>query len=259
MANLTLECPWRTPERILAFGVQGTGKSYSLLTIARQIPTATFHVIDTDMSESYNRSLDMTFTDLTNVIVYRADPDDFMDMYRTLERVVKLVKPNDWLVFDGLTVAWSAVQSWYFTNRYGVDEDEFFMQAKKGQVEDEAAAWPIINKRYFKLTSLLFRANCHLYLTAESSALGKKEEADTAKRYGPHGVKPTGQKRLGHMPNTVLLFSKTRNGMWQMTTVKDRDRVEMESQPFTDFGKEYLRGVAGWKIKPCKAEDRVVV
>jgi len=259
MANLTLECPWRTPERILTFGTQGTGKSYALLTIAQQIPTATFHVIDTDMSESYNRALDMTFTELTNVVVHRADPDDFMDIYRTLEKVVPLVKKDDWLVIDGLTVAWAAVQSWYFTNAYGIDEDEFFMKQKKGQIEEDGANWTVINKRYFKLTSLLFRTLGHVYITAESTQLGKREESDTQKRYQAFGVKPAGQKRLGHMPNTVLLFTKQRTGMWQMSTVKDRDRPEMNSQPFVDFGKEYLRGVAGWKLKPCKAEDRVVV
>jgi len=255
--TLTLESPWRTPERIMTFGTQGTGKSFALLTIARRIPTATFHVIDTDMSESYNRALDMTFTDLTNVIVHRADPDDFMDMYNTAKRVAAMVKPGDWLVVDGLTVAWAAVQSWFFTNAYGVDEDEFFMKLKKGQIEEDGANWTVINKRYFKLTHEIFKTAGHLYITAESTPLGKKEESETQKRFGAFGVKPAGQKRLGHMPNTVLLFTKMRTGMYQMSTVKDRDRMEMAGQPFGDFGVDYLVNVAGWKRKP--ASDEMIV
>jgi len=256
---LTLESPWRTPERIMTFGTQGTGKSFALLTIARRIPTATFHVIDTDMSESYNRALDMTFTDLTNVIVHRADPDDFMDMYNTAKKVAAMVKPGDWLVVDGLTVAWAAVQSWFFTNAYGVDEDEFFMKLKKGQIEEDGANWTVINKRYFKLTHEIFKTAGHLYITAESTPLGKKEESETQKRFGAFGVKPAGQKRLGHMPNTVLLFTKMRTGMYQMSTVKDRDRMEMAGQPFGDFGVDYLVNVAGWKRKPASDESIVRV
>ena len=256
---LTLESPWRTPERILTFGTQGTGKSFALLSVARRIPTATFYVIDTDMSESYNRALDMTFTDLTNVKVFRADPDDFMDIYNTTKRVAAMAKPGDWLVVDGLTVAWAAVQSWYFTNRYGVDEDEFFMMAKKGQIEDDGANWTIINKRYFKLTHEIFKTQGHLYITAESTTLGKKEEAETQKRFGAFGVKPAGQKRLGHMTNTVLLFSKMRAGVYQMSTVKDRDRAEMAGLPFGDFAVDYLVNVAGWKRRPASDESIVRV
>lgn len=254
---LTLESPWRTPERILTFGTQGTGKSHALLTIARLIPSATFHVIDADMSESYARALDMEFTDLTNVVVHRVDPDDFTNQLKTLESVAPKVQKNDWLVFDSVSVPWPAVQAWYFTNRYGMDEDEFFMAAKKGQVEDDGANWTVINKRYFKLTSLLFRTQGHLYLTAEAKVLGKKEEADTQKRFGSVGAKPSGQKSLGHMPNTVLYFEKMRTGMWQMTTVKDRNRVELARQPFQDFGREYLLGVAGWKRRPV-ADEMIV-
>jgi len=70
-------------------------------------------------------------------------------------------------------------------------------------------------------------------------------------------VKPAGQKRLGHMPNTVLLFTKQRTGMYQMSTVKDRDRAEMAGQPFGDFGVDYLVNVAGWKRRPA-TEDQIV-
>ena len=44
-----------------------------------------------------------------------------------------------------------------------------------------------------------------------------------------------------------------------MSTVKDRDGMEMAGQPFGDFGVDYLVNVAGWKRKPASDESIVRV
>lgn len=264
---LTLESPWRTPERILVYGSQGTGKSEGILSVARRCPGATFHVIDSDVSESYNRALDTTYADLTNVAVHRVDPDDFMDQFHTAEKVATEVGPQDWFVVDSMTTPWPAVQSWFITQVHGLEEDDYFLEVRKAKKEANAKKgtplapfegfmdWPVINKRYNRFTAIVFKVKGHLYLTAEAAKISDMDDRETKQLFGSDGVKPAGQKRLGYMPSTVLLAGKTRMGEYQLTTVKDRNRVELEHETIGDFATDYLVKVAGWKKRPMKAAE----
>lgn len=263
---VTLESPWRTPERILVYGPQGVGKSEGLLSIARRIPTATFHVIDSDVSESYNRALDTTYSDLSNVEVHRVEFDDFMDMFKTVEQVAPRVAEGDWLVVDSMTVPWSAVQSWFITQVHGMEEDDYFLEVRKAKKEANARKgtplapfegfmdWPVINKRYNRFTSLVFKTKGHLYITAEAAAITDMDDRETKQLFGSDGVKPAGQKRLGHMPSTVLLAGRTRADEYQLTTIKDRNREKLEREPVETFADGYLKKIAGWKTKPVRQE-----
>ncbi len=264
---ISYNTPIRSRERILGFGVGGVGKSTMTLSIARMLPNRHFHVIDNDVSPSYNRALDSEFSDVKNVTVYETDPDDWEDGLSTVERVAPTVEYDDWFTFDSMTSPWSAVQSWFIEKLHGESDDEYFFRVRKEVEEHNQRAknssgmkelksanpfegfmdWPAINKQYFKLTKAIFRCRGHVILTAEMDKTGDKEDDEIKGLFGPYGVKPRGQKKLGHQTHTVLLMTKTRQGNWQMTTIKDRSRGEMLNQPFEDFGKDYLRGVAGWR------------
>ncbi len=267
---IMLECPWRTPERILSYGGQGSGKSNAILTVARRCPQSTFYVIDADMSESYNRALDMEFPDLKNVVVLRVPPDDFMQLLWTVMAVRPLIGRDDWLVVDSMTVPWASVQSWFIDHFFDMNDDDYFVAVRQEKLDAEAKKgtplaqfegfmdWPVINKRYFRLTSEMYKCKGHLYITAEGGPISKDDDKNVRDLFGGFGVKPNGQKGLGFGPHTVMLLSQRRSG-YEMTTVKDRNREKVTDQPFVDFSKDYLQTMAGWKLKPSGDREMVVV
>lgn len=246
-------------ERILTFGVQGTGKSNAILTVAKRCPENTFYVVDND--DSYERLLAEDYPDLTNVKVEQ--PDDWEEHLEVIEGFSREMDADDWLVVDLLTEPWDLVQDWFTDKVFHKDIEEYFLEvriakqrakAESGKDKKSLGAmdgwmdWPVINKQYRKLSKLLINRPGHLYCTAELSPITKEEDdKDIRGMFGPYGVKPKGQKRMGHMMQTVLLLGKDRAGTYTMTTVKDRGREEMEDEEYTDFAKDYLMGIAGWR------------
>jgi hypothetical protein len=87
----------------------------------------------------------------------------------------------------------------------------------------------------------------HVLLTAEQDSIGDRDDKKLQQLYGTYGVKPKGQKALGHTTHTVLWLKKNRTGEYALTTVKDRGRDDQEDMVIADFGKDYLMKVAGWR------------
>lgn len=268
--------PFNSRERILTFGVQGTGKSHAILTVARMTPDSTFYVIDTDYSESYEVALETEFADLANVQVIKVGYDNWKDQLAAIETVRQQCDRDDWLIFDTVSCTWDAVQKWYMEEIFEQGADEYFMEVRKqkeaqkrkaeggrdgGGKKESAKAlgalegwmdWPVINAQYSPLYARLTSMPCHLYLTAEQAQTGGDDDREVKAMFGPYGVKPRGQKRLGHVPRTVLWMTKSRAGEYSVTTIKDRNRVEMEDLEYEDFAKDYLVKIGGWKKKYVK-------
>lgn len=271
-----------TRERILGFGVQGVGKSNNILTLARRCPTDTFWVVDNDYN-SYMRLLETDFVDIAqrppivaepprykdvqvqvvgNVVIFDLDVDAWEPYTPIIGQVVRTQKRDDWLVVDSMTPTWDAVQGWFSEKVFDKGIEDYFLEvriakekAKKDKDPSTLGAfegwidWPVINKQYSAFYSVLLKCPGHIYMTAETSKIEKDEAKEVKGMFGSYGVKPKGQKRLGHIPMTVLLLSKDRAGSWYMTTVKDRGRRELVNEPVTDFAVDYMMKVAGWQMK----------
>lgn len=265
---MTLQPKLTARERILVYGQEGTGKTAGILSVARYCPEVRFRVYDSDYS--YARLLETHFEDvyeIGNVEVFDPEVDgDPDDPWGTLTDWVKAVReaaePNDWCVIDSVSPAWDDVQAWYSENIFGKDIADYFMEkraerqkaagkdkkAERGGMLDGDNDWGVINKEYSrKFANLLLRMPCHVYLTAETSKLGNREDKEVADLYDRWGIRPKGQKRTGHIMQTVLLCQKNRRGAWSLTTVKDRGRDEMDKLEIEDcFALDYLVEVAGW-------------
>lgn len=255
-------------ERILGFGVGGTGKSAALLSIARKCPENAFYVVDTDVG-SYDRLLATQYTDVAAVgNVHIHDPEDWDEALSMVNEASRVMGRDDWLGFDMMTQTWDWVQEWFSENVFGQDIGDYFLEVRQAKQEmrnkgkkDEGGGrdkkslgalegwmdWPVINKQYNKIYRALLRCPGHVYLAAEQTKVGDDDDKDTKDLLGPYGVKPKGQKRLPHIPHTVLMFTKTRIGEFQLTTIKDRGRPELERASFEDFARDYLMRVAGWR------------
>ena len=262
----TLRPPINPREFILTFGVGGTGKSTALLEIARMCPTDTFHVIDSEL-QNYNRLLATAFTDLSNVIVYPAE--DWDDWVKLIPQINAEMGRDDWLGVDFATPTWDAVQAWFVEQIHGQDIDEWFVakrlqnqrlkdsasKSKDGKEVKGFAAlagsdgdWQVINKVYFKhFYNALLRCPGHVYMTAEQAEIDKNDDKEVKAAYGPYSIKPKGQKKLGHVPMTSIWLTKARASRYNMTTIKDRGRVEVEDEPLENFAQDYLIEIAGWK------------
>lgn len=254
--------PENQPERILGIGAPGTGKTHALFTILEMLPDVRGHVVDTDESANWSRMIYGTSLQ-ERVTVYRAEPDDWEAQLELTEEATAACKPGDWFGFDSMTHPWAAVQEWFIEQVQGTDIADYFMQVRMQKAEakekkkslgalDGWMDWPVINKQYRKLLKIIRSCDGHVYLTAEAARVGDDDDKDVRLTFGPYGVKPAGQKRLGFFPHTAVLFSKSRSGEYALTTIKDRNRgelkpVELEDKKIESFGKDYLRDVAGWK------------
>jgi len=248
----------RLLERILLFGPAGSGKSTAAASIASMAAKtksdARFHVVDTDLA--WDRMLIEGYPDLSNVDVHVAL--EWPEYKQSLTKIRSVIRPNDWVVVDLVSNAWETVQAYFTEQVFDSDIGDYFLQVRKelktGKKSLEAFSgwvdWSVINAMYKTwVNDLLFKTRANVICMAK---MGKvhAEQDDKATRllFGPHGVKPEGQKALAYQFHTVLLTGEPRTGEYTLTTVKDRERVQLEKTPVKKFALDYLVKVGGWRL-----------
>lgn len=262
-------------ERILAFGKEGSSKTYQWLCVAeylfRENPSSApqFWVLSTD--DSVPRMLTKRFAPLDadkggNVHVF--DAYDWEDYLKGQAWMLEHTNPErgDWLVVDLVDSAWKSVTE-YFTRRvWEEDIGEYFLKVRKQMADKEGTEksaksksalktfdgwkdWSVINKLYDSwINPILYKSRSNLWMCAKVSGISKDEDADTRDLYGPYGVKPAGQKDLGYQMHTVFLFSQgDKLNTWTFSTVKDRERKMFDHNPLMDIVKQYFIPVVGWE------------
>jgi hypothetical protein len=262
------------PERILAFGPAGSGKTTNLLNIARfSVRThspARFYVGDSDfaMDRMISGYPEIPFA-IHNDPQYPVTPETRLVIYPLYswpdyERFgadVKLhAKPGDWVSIDFISTAWSEVQDNFAMQVFHRDLADYFLSVRKTLDKDSKSLgalegwvdWQVINAMYKKWANqLLYRGRYHLYATAKSDNLSSDrnptEDRQTRALFARYQVKPVGQKDLPYQFHTLLLtgqMSDTRT----LTTVKDRERTEVSGLEVKNFTTDYLVNVAGWSL-----------
>jgi hypothetical protein len=264
----TLHSPFRSRERIMAFGHEGSGKSSGILSIARRSPDAKFWVIDND--NAYDRLLETEFTDVWNMenVLFAGEHfgkrplNDWDNVVGAIKYATDNMDRDDWLVIDMVSKLWSVVQEAFIDKVFDRDIDDYFMHIRqlKAKAGDDKKAlgamdgwkdWPVINSMYSqRVADKLLNCPGHLYVVAESQKISDEDDKGIRDLYGPFGVKPAGQKRSGHIMQTVMFFTKnSRTQEYKMSTIKDRGRAMWTDDVFQDFAIDYLVNTAGWEVK----------
>lgn len=261
-------------ERILAIGITGSGKSYQWLRMAEVLkPTgATFRCLDTDNAIPY-----MLETQFPHLLPANGGNVHVHSAYSWPEYKAGIVwlrkepiKDNDWLVVDMADDAWNTVQGYFVGEVFQEDIGDYFLhvrqelQARGGKSKvgkGEATSimpeglsgwidWVVINKLYEDwIKPIVYQIPCHVYATAKVERLDKgSKDTEMMALFGDTGVRPAGQKRLGHQMHTVVLMIPGAD-KWFITTLKDRaGRQYFKKAPLVSFYHQYLVAKAHWLI-----------
>lgn len=255
------------PERILVYGIHGSGKTNMWLQIAAASdPDVTFHTIDTD--NGVVRSMSRDFAHLTNVSVTTVQ--GFYDYVTWAKELDKIIKPGDWIVPDMASTAYNAAADFYLQRKYGKtrQEIEFEHEMEKmlnAEVKAGAPAiapddWVMIRNLFLNwwegmvVKGLSVKHGAHIFATAEAKQVMEHYEAKNPDQtilrdYKDLKFKPDGHKSLAHRVHTVAMTNRTGNGtetdnFW-FIPVKDRQR-DMSNLIVGNFVDDYLVGRAGW-------------
>lgn len=251
----------RLLERILVFGPAGSGKSTAAASIASMAAKtksdARFHVIDTDLA--WDRMLVEGYGDLANVDVHVAL--EWPEYKAALAKIRSVVRPNDWVVVDLVSNAWETVQSYFTEQVFDQDIGDYFLQVRKelktGKKSLEAFSgwvdWSVINAMYKTwINDLLFKTRANVICMAKMAKVyAEQDDKATRLLFGQHGVKPEGQKSLPYQFHSVLLTGERKvdeRTEYLLTTVKDRERVQLDKVAVKKFALDYLVKVGGWRL-----------
>lgn len=246
---MIVHSPHQSRERILAFGGYGAGKTWNYFDIARHTPDGVrFWVIDTDMttlpfleSEEFG-GLESRFE------VF--EPFTWPEYMDAIKRIRGEAGRDDWIVVDMMHKPWEEVQNHFAEEVYGTDLGDYWtsylkaLQEKDGRGSksafDGTTDWQAIKKMYAQFTGNLLRVKGHLYLAAPEKKVNEQFDGDV---YSDGGMKPDCEKSTGHMTRTVLRMKRQR-----VTTVKDRQRGEIQGAKVNSFALDYLVAKGGWQV-----------
>jgi hypothetical protein len=209
-----------------------------------------------------------------NIVLYHSHGGGYLAHEAAVGIAFDRAERDDWVIIDSMTWLWDDILPWYIKKVYGEDLPDFMIQAriedvKAGKTSAAQGAtagqdrtvidWNFINPRWNKhIAGRIVNAKCHVWLTAEEKPIRTDGRVDNQVRmlYEQIGFVPSSQKRLGHQQQTVLNFSVTKTGTFQVTTVKDRGRDKMVKEPWSDLFTGYLKAKGGWRPKAPTAASK---
>lgn len=251
------------PERILLAGLFGGGKSHSWLTTLdlayNNDDDIKFYVIATErgavtrMKSKYTEQFD-------KLVEYR-DCKTWYELQDWTDEILSKQRPGDIIVIEGMDKPWDFVQA-LWDKLYGPPlsydpKDPFAME--RGMLDDSGSVgrdWVKIRTVYENWLDSIFQTSCHVFACTPSEPLkmptGKakewKDDPEVIEQFSRFGVKPAGNKKLGHHFHTILLCRNPRAGVWTITSMDDHTRELLDNTPITNFVFDYLVKIAGWEL-----------
>lgn len=249
------------PERLLLCGGPGAGKTSAYMKIAewldRTESPARVFVIDPDFKARLDPNAHLSNLDIR---------DDLGEWHLYKHAVIDAKaqgnrERGDWLVIDMMSRVWSDVQKFYTNMALGKDLDDLFIDWRKSNVADPSKAkggnpfeaaygkdWQAINAMYDVFMYNVTRFPGNVLMTSGIQSIGEDEkDPNIIRMFGKWGVRPAGQKTLGHVAADTLLLQSTSRG-WTYSQLRGTGREEFKNEPVGDFVMDYLVKKAGWTL-----------
>jgi hypothetical protein len=177
-----------------------------------------------------------------------------------VSKYVELAKrakdPDNWLVIDMADRLWEWAQYYFIEKTKGMPAAEFLLTNDVSD-NDYGAEWSKIKAQYASLITNILRFPGHIFLCTPVRVFTASTEKDSyiKSTFGRYGLRPEGEKRIAHMPHSILLTAEEvidqgRRSEWKMTTIKDRETTleNMSGKIVRDFAVDYMIQVAGWRV-----------
>ena len=249
-------------ERILTYGNEGAGKTYGGFCILDKAEGKGWY-LDTD--DTVIPYLDgERFSHLQDRLTFENALFEFGDALEFVEKAKADAGPDDWLFVDRVDWAWDAAQEEFSDKVFGVDIDDHLVSHRKALEDarkndkstkaqnpfDGFADWPVIKKRHQRFMRTIMRFPGHVYICAGEKKVDEKlDDSNIQRTYGRVGARPAGEKNNGYLVRTVLRMQGNNPQTWRATTVKDRERDQLDGVGVTDLAMDYLAKVGHWKME----------
>lgn len=261
-----------TRETILLGGAAGSGKTHSILTIAKGLPAKRFIAIECDRPNILGM-LEHQFSDVKNVEVMSAYswPDFRQAESRIREYIAsKKLGAGDWVAIDGIDLLIQYAKYEFFSQVYSpdgskrstweamIDKRRGDKPGKSGSPILEPSDWDAIYSEYENAVGYLgLICPCNIIATCgvEPLRLKSQYESDEVKDfYTSMGVyaKFEGYKRNPRLFNTLVLLTADPNGYWYTlwrdtysSRIQDYEHVRNLRMKNTDFFLSFLAAKAG--------------
>jgi hypothetical protein len=259
-----LQTPHGFRERLLIYGEGGVGKTTACLSVARQMATGHMFVVDNDDSYAWQRALETDYRDCIDRVTVRESNPRWEDATTAIAEMIDKGSTRDdvrdcWLVIDSASPLWDAVQRFTTEAITGTDRAAFLAELRASAADAsemskqlmDQVPWHIVKSEYAERVNIPVRQwPGHLILTAETKRPGRGDlqKPELASWYQHLGAMPAGETRIHYVTSSTLYLSKPTRGQYRVTTVKDRNRNEVEGLDIDDFAVSYLRDIAGWKV-----------
>lgn len=275
-------------ERLLIYGGPKVGKSWLWLQIARMYKRTKTEgriiVLDNDRTGRRMVGPRSENADLAEYVeIYEVD--DFDEYEEVTAQAMSDLYPEDWVVVDMASNVWDKLPEWWMRNVYGDSSANYWTQVRREILAAEAehkghekqfggtsgVDWQFLKRVYMPWeTKITMKAPCHIMMICEETQVQERFDKSGQKRAQfatTSGAMPKGQNSLPHRVDTMLRVTKrvhpSGKGVLSrdLTMAGDRDRehiweevtgrgltLELDPKDKVAFPKEYLQGIAGWKV-----------
>lgn len=243
-------------ERILLMGPPGSGKTKQLLNVCNYVTEKGKKFLVMDLEDKFEAMLvaenvSLTKENLGYWVSFEWDnPDADSGILQIRDKIMRIVKPGDWIAIDRVDLAWVFVQRWYTRTRFKESLADVLTNNSKALGKKAAmviprfdqGSWTVINEQYDSFISdILYKSRCNILLTSGVTV----PENEPINVFGNLKILPRGQKELAHQPHSAFLLEQKREGrkelVWSITTAKDlSNREKFDEDPIYDFAYEYL-------------------
>lgn len=262
-----------TRETILLGGAPGSGKSHSVLTIARGLPNSRFMIIECDRPNILGM-LQYQFADVKNVeVIHAYSWPEYIAAKDEVKRQIlaKTMGPDDWVIIDGADLLVQYAKYEFFSSVYSADGKKSTWEAmiekrrgtgaKGGGPILEPSDWDAIYSEYESgIGYLALISPCHLIATCGVEPLrftSQYESQEVKDFYSSLGVnvKFEGYKRNPRLFNTLILLTADMSGyyytIWRDTfssRIQNYENVRNLKQRNRDFFLDFLVAKLGLEV-----------